>query len=144
MTLIRPAALLIALLAAAPSTWAHDDATLDATKAPHGGQLRMAGAYHFELVAAPAAKESKASPMIVYVTDHAGNGITTVGATGTATILSGARKTSITLSPSVPNRMSGEAAYALGPETKIIVSIALAGKTVESARFTPLARPADR
>ena len=32
-----------------------DDATLDKMKTPHGGQMRMAGAYHFELVLNPAA-----------------------------------------------------------------------------------------
>jgi hypothetical protein len=39
-----------AMLLAAGAARAHDDATLDASAAPHGGQLRMAGIYHFELV----------------------------------------------------------------------------------------------
>ncbi len=43
---------LAAALAAATPALAHDDATLDAMQAPHGGQLRMAGAYHIELVLA--------------------------------------------------------------------------------------------
>lgn len=38
-----------AVLLATPA-FAHDDATLDAMAAPHGGQLRMSGAYHLELV----------------------------------------------------------------------------------------------
>ena len=40
-----------AALFAAPA-FAHDDATLDAMAAPHGGQLRMSGAGHLELVLA--------------------------------------------------------------------------------------------
>jgi hypothetical protein len=51
---------------------AHSDEVLDAQKAPNGGQLRMAGIYHFELVVAKDSKEAKDNPVVVYVTDHAG------------------------------------------------------------------------
>ena len=44
-----------AALFAAPA-FAHDDATLDAMAAPHGGQLRMSGAWHLELVLAKDAR----------------------------------------------------------------------------------------
>lgn len=135
-------AVLIALVALAPLSWAHDDATLDTMAGPHGGQLRAAGIYHYELVVAPAARKAQAAaPLAVYVTDHAGTKVPTAGATGTATILSGAQKTSIALKPDSGNAMKGEGVYPSGPDMKVIVSITMQGKAAEAARFTPLAKP---
>lgn len=117
---------------------AHDDATLDAMKTPNGGQLRMAGIYHFELVLVKDAKAAKSSPVLVYVTDHAGQKIDTTGATGTVTILAAKQKTSVTLKPDGSNRLKGAASYAATPDMKAIVSITLPGMPPEQARFTPM------
>lgn len=129
----------LAMAIASAGAMAHDDATMDKQKAPNGGQLRMAGPYHFELVLAKGAKGAKESPVIVYVTDHAGTKITTVGATGSATLLSGKAKVAVTLTPDGDNRLKGAARYVAEPGIKAVVSITLAGKTAEQARFTPLA-----
>ncbi len=43
-------AIFVGLALVAGGAKAHDDAYLDTVKAPHGGQLRMAGVHHFELV----------------------------------------------------------------------------------------------
>ena len=51
--------LIAALLMGHGTAFAHDDATLDATVTPHGGQMRMAGIYHFELVLAKDSKTAK-------------------------------------------------------------------------------------
>ncbi len=134
--------LLLAALAMAPLAWAHDDATLDATASANGGQLRMAGIYHFELLVAPAGKAAQAAPVIVYVTDHAGTKVPTAGATGTATLLSGAKKTTVALAPDRDNRMKGDAVYQSSADMKVIVSISINGKPAEAARFTPLAKAA--
>ncbi len=130
--------LLFSALLAQP-VFAHDDAYLDTQKAPNGGQLRMAGPYHYELVLVKDAKEAKENPVVVYVTDHAGQKIPTAGAAGTATILAGKLKAAATLKPDGDNRMKGVAKYASTPDTKAVVSITLAGKQPEQARFTPLA-----
>ena len=71
---------------------AHTDEYLDTQKSAKGGQLRMAGVYHFELVVSKDSQEAKDNPVVVYVTDHAGTKVPTVGAKGTATILSGKAK----------------------------------------------------
>ncbi|WP_339941453.1 hypothetical protein, partial [Undibacterium luofuense] len=63
------------------SAWAHDDKYFDSVKSPHGGQTRMAGPYHFELVLKAGADDKQASAVQVYVTDHAGKPISTKGAT---------------------------------------------------------------
>lgn len=129
--------LLTALLLTSAFAWAHDDATLDKLKPPNGGQLRAAGIYHFELVVAPPAANGKSAPVSVYLTDHAGTKIASAGATGSVTILSGARKTSITLQPDGDNRMKGTGDYQSTADMKAIVSVALPGKAAEQVRFTP-------
>ena len=132
-------AVLAGLTFAAGAALAHDDAYLDTQKAPNGGQLRMAGPYHYELVLVKDAKEAQENPVVVYVTDHAGQKIPTAGAAGTATILAGKLKAAATLKPDGDNRMKGVAKYVSTPDTKVVVSITLAGKPPEQARFTPLA-----
>ena len=117
---------------------AHDDATLDTMKTPNGGQLRMANAYHFELVVVKNSKEVKEHPVLVFVTDHAGTKIATAGASGTATLLAGKLKASVTLVPDGDNRLKGVAKYASAPDMKAVVSVTLAGKPAEQARFTPM------
>lgn len=133
--------ILAAAMVASPLALAHDDAYLDTQKAPNGGQMRMAGPYHYELLVAKGAAVGSDSPIIVYVTDHAANKISTAGASGTATILSGKQKTSITLRPDGENRLKGSGKYTSGTDMKVIVSVTLAGKQPEQARFTPLAAP---
>ncbi|MGE5452954.1 MAG: hypothetical protein ACM3VZ_14060 [Acidobacteriota bacterium] len=130
---------LIAALVMSPLAQAHDDAYLDTVTAPHGGQLRMAGGNHYELVVAkdPAAAQDK--PVTVYVTDHAGTPIPVAGASGQVTLLDGKTKLNVTLKPDGPNKLSGRGAYASGPTLKAVVKIKLAGQDEQQARFTPLA-----
>jgi hypothetical protein len=122
---------------------AHSDDYLDTQKAPNGGQLRMAGIYHYELVVAKDSKEARENPVVVYVTDHAGAKIPTLGASGTVTLLSGKSKISVTLTPNGDNRLQGIGKYASTPDMKAVVSVTLAGKSAEPARFTPLAPVTD-
>ncbi len=117
---------------------AHDDATLDAATSPNGGQVRMAGAWHYELVVAPVGAKA-AAPVVVYVSDHASVKVSTAGATGSVTILAGGKKTTIALQPDGDNRMKGSGAYVSTPDMKAVVSIALPGQAAQQARFTPLA-----
>jgi len=124
-----------------PTLHAHSDEYLDTQKSPNGGQMRMAGIYHFELVMAKDRKEARESPVVVHVTDHAGAKVPTAGATGTATILAGKQKATATLVPDGDNRMKGAAKYASTPELKAVVSITFPGKPAEQARFTPITGP---
>ena len=116
---------------------AHSDEHLDTIKALNGGQMRMAGPYHYELVIKPAAK-SGTNDVLVYLTDHAGKEIEVKRATGTATILAGG-KTTVTLTPKGKNVLKGSGNFAMNPNLKAVVSIALPGKQAEQARFTPFA-----
>ncbi|TAK89419.1 MAG: hypothetical protein EPO09_17445 [Aquabacterium sp.] len=125
--------------AAASPALAHDDAYLDTVKAPHGGQLRMAGPVHLELVLSKTPPEAQDKPAAVYVTDHAGNKQSTAGASGTITILYGKTKVSAPLTPDGDNKLSAQAVYAATPDLKAIVSVTLAGQVAQQARFTPFA-----
>ena len=128
---------------ASPALLAHTDEVLDTQKAPNGGQLRMAGAYHYELVVAKDSKEAKDNAVVVYVTDHAGTKVPTNGASGTATILAGKAKATATLAPDGDNRLKGMAKYLPSPDMKVVVLITFPGKAAEQARFTPLAPAKD-
>ena len=139
---MKSSTFLALLAAAAVSTGAlaHDDKSLDAMKAPSGGQLRMAGDYHFELVLARDSKEPKDNPVLVYVTDHADKKIPTQGATGKVTLVGkGGFKAEVTLAPDGDNRLKGTALYASDPSLVAVVQVTIAGKKAEQARFTPLA-----
>lgn len=127
-----------ALGLASPASFAHSDGVLYAQKSPNGGQMRMAGAYHYELVVSRHSKEIKENPVIVYVTDHAGAKVPTRNASGTATILAGKNKATANLTADGDNRLKGFARYSSSPDMKVVVSIAFQGKSAEQARFTPL------
>jgi hypothetical protein len=131
-------AVLLGLTFAAGAALAHDDAYLDTQQAPNGGQLRMAGPYHYELVVVKDSREPKENPVLVYVTDHAGNKVSSAGAKGTATLLSGKLKVSATLKPDGDNRLKGFAKYPSTADMKVVVSLAFPGKPAEQARFTPM------
>ena len=117
---------------------AHDDATLDKMAAPHGGQLRMAGVYHFELVVAKDSKEVKDNPVLVYLTDHADKKVPSAGTRGTVTILAGKEKTTVQLLPDGDNKLKGSGRYASDPAMKAIVSITFADGKTEQTRHEPL------
>lgn len=117
---------------------AHDDAYLDTVKAPHGGQLRMAGPIHMELVLSKEPLEAKDKPIAVYVTDHAGNKQSTTGATGTITILYGKTKVTAPLTPDGDNKLRAQAVYASTPDLKAIVSVTMSKQEAQQARFTPV------
>lgn len=127
----------MAALSAAPAS-AHDNAYLDTVKAPHGGQLRMAGPVHLELVLSKTPLEATEKAIAVYVTDHAGKPQATAGASGTITILSGKTKVSVALKPDGDNKLSAQATYASTPDLKAIVSVTMAGQPAQQARFTPM------
>lgn len=124
-------ALIISSMALTQMANAHTDEYLDTVVAPHGGQLRMAGPYHYELVL-------KTNELTLYLTDHAGTKIASTGASGTAVILSSKGKASIRLSPAGDNMIRGSGQFEAVPDMKVAVSIALPGQGAQQARFTPL------
>lgn len=138
LPLISRLALSAALLFAGSAAFAHDDATLDQMKAPNGGQLRMAGPYHFELLVDKNNKEATDSPVTVYLTDHGTQKIPAAGASGTATILAGKSKVTVPLAPAGDNKLTGVGKYVSDAHMKVVVAVVFPDKKTEQARFSPL------
>lgn len=113
--------------------WAHTDEQLDTMPSPHGGQVRAAGPYHLELVA-------KDGELVLHVTDHIGQEISTDGGEGKANIQQGkvGSKLTIKLEPSQHHLLIGSGEFQINPETVIVAFIKLPEKDAYAARFTPL------
>jgi len=122
-----PLAALLAVSLSLP-VLAHDDATLDAMATPHGGQMRMAGPYHYELVTAP-------GELRVYLTDHGDQPVPSKGVSGNAVVLSGAKAT-VPLVPAGDNLLQGRGDFAVAPDMKVVVSLAFPDGSTWQARFT--------
>jgi len=122
---------LIALTLAAP-VLAHDDATLDARESPHGGQVRMTGPYHYELVVGDGI-------LRVYLTDHADQPLSSQGVSGNAVVLRGGKAT-IPLTPAGEHHLEGQGNFASGPDMKVVVSLNFPDGNAWQARFTPWER----
>lgn len=135
--LAKATILSVGLTLIASPAFAHDDETLDKMKSPNGGQVRMAGMYHFELVMNKESKGQKEETLTIYVTDHISNKIATKGATGTATILSGKNKTTVKLTEDGDNKLKASAKYVANANVKVVLAITMEGKPVEQARYTP-------
>ncbi|SFW13116.1 hypothetical protein [Nitrosovibrio sp. Nv17] len=123
----------IGLTAASPFSAAHNDEYFDSIQAPHGGQMRMAGPYHLELVV-------KDKEIVVYVTDHAETAISTAGGSGKVNVLNdhSKHKVAVRLAESGENTLKGTGDFSVTPETVVSVFIELPGQEVQSASFTPL------
>lgn len=119
---------------------AHDDKYFDSIKSPHGGQTRMAGVYHFELVLVADSKVAKENAVVLYVTDHAGKAISAKGASASLVLVQGANKVSVNLSPDTENRLVGKATYASAANLKGALTVIMENKPAEQARFTPFAK----
>ncbi len=115
------------------SSWGHSDDYLDTLTTSHGGQLRMAGPYHLELV-------TKDKELVIYVSDHGDNPIKTEGGTGKATLQLGKGKAGATikLEPDGENQMKGMGEMTLKPGSVVVVFIKLVDEEAQSARFMPL------
>ena len=113
------------------SAHAHTDEFFESVEAPHGGQLRMTGPFHMELVA-------KDGDLTVYVTDHADNVISVDGGLAKANIENGATRTQVNLHPVGNNILRGSGTFSLTPSTVVVVFMKLPNQDGYAARFMPL------
>lgn len=132
--------LLLAAGLLSTAAFAHTDEYLDTVVGPNGGQLRMAGAYHFELVLAKDAKAGAPSPVKLYLLDHGNNPQPAKDAKATVLIVSGKAKAKTELTPQGENLLAGSAAYTAAEDLKAVVNISIKtehGEITEQAMFTP-------
>lgn len=107
---------------------AHTDEYLDTIAGPHGGQLRMAGPSHYEMIVTPAALQ-------IYVTDHANNPTPVQGSTGNAMVVNGKHKQQVTLTPKGDNLLEGAGTFVPTEPTKAVVKVQLPGQEVQQVLF---------
>jgi len=98
---------------------------------PNGGQVKDAGKFHVELVV-------KGNALTAYVTGAKDVKVSTKGASGSATVLSGKDTTSVRLEPAGENGLAGTGTFESAAGMKVVVSLTLAGQNPVQARFTPL------
>lgn len=120
---------LVAALPAAPAT-AHSDKYFDSKPSPHGGQRRMTGPYHIELVRGD-------GEVTIYLTNHADRPLPTAGGEGKAVVRAPSGETSIPLAPVGDNVMKGKTDLKIKPDTTVVVFVKLPGKEAYGAKFTP-------
>ena len=96
--------------------WSHTDEYFDTVDAPHGGQMRMAGPYHMEII-------TKDKEIVLYITDHANAKISIEGGIGKATIQTGKTKTTVKLQPEGDNSFKGSGDFIVTPETMVMVFV---------------------
>jgi hypothetical protein len=126
------AALVIGVtLAVSFQAHAHTDEFFESVEAPHGGQLRMTGPFHMELVA-------KDGDLTVYVTDHADNAISVDGGLAKANIENGSTRTQVNLHPVGSNILRGSGTFSVTPTTVVVVFMKLPDQDGYAARFMPL------
>lgn len=120
------------------TVYAHTDAYLDTVVTPHGGQQRMVGSYHLELVTQPGRME-------LYVTDHVNQPIEVQGATGRAIVMVGGQKSTISLSYEHNNLLAGAGDYTMQQDLKVIAVVTIPQeKKPLQARFSPMEKPPQR
>ena len=124
-TLACAAALSLASLAvhaAGDHSHAHEHKPL------YGGVVVEASDIDFELVAKP-------EQITLYVRDH-GKPASTGGAVAKLTLLNGADKSELALSPAGDNKLEAKGSFKTGPGTKVVATVTLAGKKPVNVRFS--------
>ncbi|MBN8506785.1 MAG: hypothetical protein J0L58_20145 [Burkholderiales bacterium] len=117
-------------LTISPLARAHDGHVHDHAKdhAPaHGGVVVEHNHMDWELVAKP-------ERIDLYVRNM-GKKVSTQGASGKLTLLSGKDKQEAVLKPAGDNRLEAAGPFKLGPGTKVVATITLAGKAPANVRF---------
>jgi hypothetical protein len=123
------------------SVQAHTDEYFDTKKGPNGGQVRMAGIYHLELVLLADSTERKTQQLKLYVSDHGDQPKAAAGATANILLVSGKQKSSAQLTPAGNNLLTGTAEYAASPDLQAVVQLTMPGEghgpIKVQAKFTP-------
>jgi hypothetical protein len=111
----------------------HSDDYFDAIPSPHGGQIRMAGPYHFEL-------SLTGQTITVYVTDHADRPIATTGAKGQLEITVGDNNTLVELTPNGENTFKASWSGTPTPTLIAKLTVKFGNEKSQKAKFTPFAK----
>jgi hypothetical protein len=109
---------------------AHDDVTLDRMPAPHGGQLRMAGRYHIELVFEP-------SRIRVYFASHAGAAVAAPSGAASVKLVTGGEERTLALEVLGESVLGIDGSFPFTPGMAIELSIERGENAPLVVRFAP-------
>jgi hypothetical protein len=119
----------------------HDAKTLDMMAAAHGGQVRMAGPYHVELLLNHNGV-GDVQPVQIFLQNHAFISMPSGGTTATVLLTDGTHKWVIHLRPDGPNSLGGKGRYMGYVGVTAFVSIHAKDGQTWTATFTPFSPPA--
>lgn len=108
----------------------HDDQTLDRMRAPHGGQLRMAGRYHVELVLEP-------NRIRAFFTSHAGAKVAAPSGAASVKLVSGAEERTLALEVLGENVLGIDGSFPYTPGMMVELSVERGEKAPLVIRFAP-------
>lgn len=111
---------------------AHSNEYLDSVPSPHGGQVRMSGPYHMELMV------NTPGELNVYVTDHGNVPQMTAGAEAVAKVKNGKKVVEVKLAPGGENTLKGKGEFVMNAKTEVVVFLKMPGQEPEGFQFTPL------
>lgn len=114
-----------------PAALAHTNEYLDTSTGTHGGQIRMSGPFHFELVATP-------GEITVYVTDHGDTPIETAGASAVIVLQTGKSRAEISLEPAGENILRGSGKFKLIKSTQAELVVTMPDVRPQSASYKPV------
>lgn len=109
---------------------AHDDVTLDRMPAPHGGQLRMAGRYHVELVLEP-------SRIRAFFTSHAGIAVAAPSGAASVKLIAGGEERTLALEVLGENVLGVDGSFPFSPGMTVELSVERGEKAPLVVRFAP-------
>jgi len=124
----------MALLSTAPS--AHDATALDSMPSAHGGQVRMAGPFHVELVFEKAPPGDTRS-VHVFLQNHLFADVASAGITGIVRFNEGRQTTEIPLNPDGFNSLRGRGRNASRSMVRAVVVLTAKDGEQWSATFAP-------
>jgi hypothetical protein len=132
--IVAPLMAVLALLSA--SAPAHDAMALDSMPSAHGGQVRMAGPYHMELVL-EGTPTGETRSIHIFLQNHLFADVASAGITGMVRLTEGSQTTAISLTPDGFNSLRGQGRYASRSMVRAVVVLTTKDGEQWSATFAP-------
>jgi len=98
-------------------------------KPKHGGVIREAGGFVYELVAKP-------TEIVVHVTDEADKPVPVRGSTAAVTLIDSGTRVEVPLAAGPENRHAATGTFPVRPGMSALLDVAVGGKPVAKLRYT--------
>jgi len=98
-------------------------------KPKHGGVIKEAGGFVYELVAKP-------TEIVVHVTDEADKPVPVRGSTAKVTLIDSGTRVEVPLAAGSDNRHAAAGTFPVKPGVSALLDVAVGGKSVAKLRYT--------